>query len=327
MKLITTNHKKKKAQYIVSGIIALIILILWITIPLSDKSKWDVAVSNPYGMSKKSADLSLLDSSGVDAPGFPLTGALIDNPATKMDLEASSLFKMPENEEIYEEKSENNSNENNAGYSSDLLPNPPNINSPNAGDYVKGKLNKLPSIAGGNSQTMTFGGVHNKFFGQETAKADLVPLNSKISDEIKSAKKNTALEALQHVERQSTKALEAKNNDESRGAATSAFEKSQKSDALSLNSKEEKEAYQSGLELSKVDSDLKKNDPAISHKKIALPQPKKDEDESQKMEEEIKKMLLQMIIQATVGQVFGTMGQMMAMTMCPQCYKKGTSSD
>jgi hypothetical protein len=57
---------------------------------------------------------------------------------------------------------------------------------------------------------MTFGGVHNKFFGQETAKVDLVPLNSKISDEIKSAKKNTALEALQHVERQSTKALEAK---------------------------------------------------------------------------------------------------------------------
>jgi len=189
MKLITTNHKKKKAQYIVSGIIALIILILWITIPLSDKSKWDVAVSNPYGMSKKSADLSLLDSSGVDAPGFPLTGALIDNPATKMDLEASSLFKMPENEEIYEEKSENNSNENNAGSSSDLLPNPPNVNSTNTGDYVKGKLNKLPSIAGGNSQTMTFGGVHNKFFGQETAKVDLVPLNSKISDEINQLRK------------------------------------------------------------------------------------------------------------------------------------------
>jgi hypothetical protein len=66
--------------------------------------------------------------------------------------------------------------------------------------------------------------------------------------------------------------------------------------------------------------DFKRNDPSISHKKITLPKPEKDEDESKKMEEEIKKMLLQMIIQATVGQVFGVVGQMMAMNICPECY-------
>jgi hypothetical protein len=43
---------------------------------------------------------------------------------------------------------------------------------------------------------------------------------------------------------------------------------------------------------------------------------------ARKMEEEIKKMLLQVIIQATVGQVFGVIGQMMAMNICPECYSQ-----
>jgi len=323
MKLITANDKKKKVQYIVGGVIAFILLVLWITAPLSNKSGWDVAVSNPYGMSKKSADLALLDSAGADAPGLPLTGALIDNPATKLDLEASSLFRMPESEITYEENRDKLDGENgNSTGSADALSSPPSPNPGGAG-YVKGKLNKLPSLTGGNSGTMTVGTVHNKFFGQEAAKSELVPLDSKIND-IKSNKKNFALEALKHADLESKKALEAKNSDESRGAATSAFEKSQKVDSYYLNSKEENDSYQSGIELSKVESDFKRNDPAISNKKIALPKPTKDEDESKKMEEEIKKMLLQMIIQATVGQVFGAIGQMMAMNMCPECYGKKT---
>ena len=316
MKLIPVSDKKKKTQYIIAGIISIIILMLWITLPLTNKSVWDSSVSNPYGMTKKSADLSLMDSAGIDAPGAPLTGELIDNPATTLDLEASSLFKMPESESIYEESKDANKTQ---GGLADALPNPPSPNPSKSDGFVKSKLNKLSSLAGGNSGSMTVGTTHNKFFGQDVAKADLVGIDD---NKFKSSSdgKNVAFMALKYVEDQSVKAKDAKDTEQSRGSATSAFEKTKQVDTSYLNSKEEKEASASGLELSKAEMDFKRNDPSISHKKITLPTPKEDEDESKKMEEEIKKMLLQMIIQATVGQVFGVIGQMMAMNMCPQCY-------
>ncbi len=105
MKIVRREEKNKKVAYIIGGILSVVVLFFWVTMPLMDKSSWDASVVNPYGMSKKSADLAFLDSAGVDAPGSPLSGALIDNPATRLDLEASSLFKMPESEIKYEESS------------------------------------------------------------------------------------------------------------------------------------------------------------------------------------------------------------------------------
>ncbi len=171
---------------------------------------------------------------------------------------------------------------------------------------------------------MTVGSVHNKFFGSQKVDANLVPLNTK-SDEIKSSKKvNLALAALKTAEHNSLQAQQAKTAEESKGAATSAFDKTVKVDEYMLNSKEEKASHESGLSFAKAETDLKKNDPAISKKKITLPQPKKDEDESKKMEEEIKKMLLQMIIQATLGPIFGAIGQSISMTITGQSMPAGS---
>ncbi len=317
------QNKKKKLQYIIAGIIAFCIFALWVTLPLVNNSPWDSAVANPYAMSKKSADLALLDSAGADAPGNPLTGALIDNPATNLSLEASSLFKMPESELKYEEETKSEENVTSAD-SQVSVPNV-NVHGAGGGDFSpKGKLAKLPSLTAGNSGTMTIGTTHNKFFGQETGKAELVPLKDEKNFNT-GGKQNFALSALQKAEKQSLAALNAKQPDQQRGAATSAFEQTKKADESFLNTKDEQAQREAGLELSKIESDLKRNDPSISKKKISLPSPQKDEDESKKMEEEIKKMLLQMIIQATVGQIFGALGQMMAMQICPECYGKKPS--
>lgn len=324
MKFVNTyEKKKKKTQYIIASVISIIILSMWLTIPLMNKSSWDSTVSNPYGMSKKSADLSLMDSAGFDAPGQPLTGALIDNPATTLDLEASSLFKMPDSDIKYEEESSQDEDSiQNTKYTQTAHPNVGGIGVSNP----PSKLNKLPSLSGGNANTMTVGTTHNRFFGQNTAKAELIPAMQENSKDIKSTKRNFALEALKSAEKNSVASINAKSADAARTGALNAFEKSQKVDELYLSGKDEKDFKVSGLEIAKAETELKRNDPSVSKKKISIPQPKKDEDESKKMEEQIKQMLLQAIIQGIVGQVFGAIGQVMAMQMCPECYKKGSSN-
>ena len=306
MRIIRKEEKKKKAVYIMGGIVSVIILFFWITLPLMHKSSWDTSVTNPYGMSKKSADLALLDSGGIDAPGSPLTGALIDNPATTLDLEASSLFKMPDIEIKYEEEK---TEENTSSFSADANPSVPSVYK-GEGQISPGgaKLTKLPSLGGSSGGSMTVGSTHNRFFGTERGEAKLTPLNT-TSDEIKSKKGNLALAALKAAEKGSIMAESAKKAEESRGNASQAFEKSAKVDEYLLNSKEEKESAESGIALAKAEADFKKSDPSLSKKKIALPKPEKDEDETKKMEEEIKMMILKMIIQATIGSVFGAMGQ------------------
>lgn len=324
MKLLRKEEeKKRKMVYIIAGAIAVVIFFIWISLPLMQKSRWDFSVAKPYDMSKKSADLALLDSGGIDAPGSPLTGALIDNPATSLDLEASSLFKMPDNEIKYEEEKKD---EKTTSSSVDASVSAPSVSHPQAAAPSSGgKLNKLPSLGGSSGGTMTVGSTYDKFFGSQKADASLVPLNGK-SNDIKTTKGNLALAALKVAEKNSLLAEHAKSAEQSKGAATNAFEKGTKVDEYMLNSKEEKDVAESGLALAKAETDFKKSDPNLSKKKITLPQPSKDEDESKKMEEQIKMMLLQMILQATVGQVFGAIGQMMSMSICPQCYQKGSST-
>lgn len=309
MKLLKRKEEnKKKGAYIVGGIVSVVIFFLWVSLPLMQKSSWDTTVVNPYGMSKKSADLALLDSGGIDAPGAPLTGALIDNPATNLDLEASSLFKMPESDIKYEEEIEEKTSS-----SADINISAPSVSYPQVSAAGTPKLTKLPSLGGSSGGTMTVGTLHDRFFGSQKADAALVPLETKVkSDQIKTHKVNFALAALKEAEKQSLKALEANSAEQAKGSATTAFEKTAKVDEYILNSKEEKEVVESGLTLAKAEADFKKSDPNLSKKKITLPQPKKDEDESKKMEDQIKMMLLQMIIQATLGPIFGAIGQSLA---------------
>lgn len=320
VKFISTAGKKKKMQYIIASIVFVVILFIWITIPLLNESSWDSKVS--YGIPSKSASSALFDGVGVNAPGEPLTGALINNPATNPDGEASRLFSMPESDIEYEEKQTAQEPQ------VDRNVTPPAVSNPNSSVAQNiPKLSKMPSLGGSNNGTMTLGSKHRSFFGGGgDAKADLVPLDKTLKSGDNEKRKNYALMALQNAEKKSVAAAKSNDMDKAKGMAASAFEKTKKFDEDILNTDTEKQSANSGIELSNIQEQFRKNDPALSSKKITLPTPKEDEDENKKMEQQIKMMIIQMILQATLGSVFGAIGNMISMNMCPECYKKPSAS-
>ena len=141
MKILNTNDRKKKTQYIIASIIAILILCLWVTLPVLD-SGLGKGGSSSYGMQKKSADLALLDSAGIEAPGQPLNGAMIDNPATSLDMTASSLFKMPDQDTDADNSTSSDSSAvSNDSENIDSTISAPNVPSPSADKgFSKGKL-------------------------------------------------------------------------------------------------------------------------------------------------------------------------------------------
>lgn len=302
MKMAMTAKKPKKTQYIIGSVVAVLILFMWISLPLMNKTGSSSSAAYAGNFSKKSADLSLLsDGAGADAPGAPLSGELIDNPATALDMAASSLFSSgDDSSQTAESQAESSS-----GATADGgVPTPSDPGS-NYGSVPKGKLSVLPSLTAGNANSNTVGGTHNKFFGQETAKADFKP--SDLSDiKPKTEKGQAILASLKNAQDQSIKAAKSQNLDDARNSASSAFGASVKADNSKLETEEEKKFADAGVQLGKVDQNLKKNDPSLTKKDIKLPEPK--EAEVDNSEEEMKKMLMQMILQATVGSIFGGIG-------------------
>ncbi len=303
MKTIVTAKKPKKTQYIVGSVVAFLILFMWVSLPLMNKTG---SSSSPiYGgsFSKKSADLSLLaDGAGADAPGAPLSGELIDNPATALDMAASSLFSSGDSSETVQDESAAGAANSTADGN---VPVPDANPGSNYGSVPKGKLSVLPSLTAGNSNTNTVGGTHNKFFGQENAKADFKP--SDLSDiKPKSEKGQALLASLKNAQEQSVKAANSPNLNDARNSASQAFGASVKADDSKLVTEAEQKFAEAGTQLGKVDTSMKKNDPSLTKKEIKLPEPK--EMEVDNSDEEMKKMLMQMIIQATVGAVFSGIG-------------------
>lgn len=89
------GKKSKTAQYAIGGVVGFVILILWFSVPLMDKSAWNTAVPEGNPFSSKSVDLrGLSDGMSYEsgAPGSPLSGAMIDNPATSGQDINSSLY-------------------------------------------------------------------------------------------------------------------------------------------------------------------------------------------------------------------------------------------
>lgn len=303
MKTVMTAKKPKKTQYIIGSIVAVLILFMWISLPLMNKTGTSSSAAYGGTFSKKSADLSLLaDGAGADAPGAPLSGELIDNPATALDMAASSLFSSGDSSENPSETTSESSANSTADGN---VPVPDANTGSNYGSVPKGKLNVLPSLTAGNSNTNTVGGTHNKFFGQDTAKADFKP--SDLGDiKPKSEKGQALLASLKNAQDQSVKAANSANLSDAKNAATQAFGASVKADDSKLNTETEQKFAEAGMQLGKVDTSMKKNDPSLTKKEIKLPEPK--EMEVDNSDEEMKKMLMQMIIQATVGAVFSGIG-------------------
>lgn len=292
------SKKSKSTQYVIGGTVGVLILALWISLPLLSGSSMEgsVAAGNPF--KSKVADLSALSDipSEGGAPGSPLSGEMINNPATSGEDIASSLFQSGISEETPE-----------ASASADASAAAPEVPSasggapaPSAGGS-KAKLAAAASITGGNSNSMTAGGIHNKFFGSSNAKAEVAPAAA--ADPKKMAapnNKGTLAALLSNTADKSKLAANSGSMDASKGGAASAFTNTAKAGgSADLNSDLEAKSLESGLQLGQTAQDLKKSDPSLSKTKVTPPsKPKDATDESEEMKNQIKMMIIQMVLKA-----------------------------
>lgn len=301
------NKKSKSTQYAIGGTVAVIILALWIALPLMSGSSLDSSVSAGNPFRSKVADIGMLGSdisSEAGAPGSPLSGEMINNPATSGESIASSLFQSgPLEEETAE-----------AGAVADASASAPSAPGPSgsagapAPSGPKGKLSAAASITGGNSNSMTAGGKFDKFFGSGNQKAELTSANTADIKKMAGAdKKNSLVAMLNNSAQKSESAAKTGKADEARGGSAAAFGASSKGPGgENLNGELEHNTSLAGLQMGQTAQDLKKNDPSLSKTKITPPsKPEDATDESEEMKQQLKMMIIQMVLKMALGAVFG----------------------
>ncbi len=299
--------KSKSKQYVIGGTVAVIILGLWISLPLMNGSSLDSSSSsaNPYG--SRAANLSLLGSefsAEGGAPGSPMSGAMIDNPATSGSDIASSLFQSGPGEETPAEA---------AADASAAAPAAPGSGSGSASAGApsasgpKGKLTAAASITGGNANSMSSGGKHDKFFGSGNQKADFAPAAPADLKKMAGQDKRSGLVAmLGNSAEKSGLAAKSGNMDGAKGGASSAFANTAKgTGGADLNSDIESKSVGAGLQMGQTAQDLKKSDPSLSKTKITPPSKPEDvTDKNEEMRNQIKMMVIKMVLQMALGAVF-----------------------
>lgn len=302
------TKKNKSTQYVIGGTVAVIILGFWVSLPLLSGSSLDSSVSAGNPFRSKVADIGMLGSeisSEAGAPGSPLSGEMINNPATSGEDIASSLFQSGIG-------SEEETPVDATADASAPAPSAPGSGLASAGAPApsgpRGKLSAAASITGGNSNSMTAGGTHNKFFGSGGQKAEFTAAAPADFKKIAANDKKSSLVAmLSGSADKSLLAAKTGKADEARGGAASAFGGSVKGGASdNLNGELERGSALSGLQLGQTAADLKKNDPSLSKTKITPPaKPEDNKDASEEMKNQIKMMVIQMVLKMALGMVFG----------------------
>jgi len=301
-----TKKGSKSTQYVIGGTVAVIILALWVSLPLMSGSALDsnVAAGNPFR--SKVADIGLLGSdiaSEAGAPGSPLSGAMINNPATSGEDIASSLFQSgPLGDEPVDASAASASAEVSA----------PSGGAPSASAGAPApagagsKLRAAASITAGNSNSMTAGGTHNKFFGAGSQKSEFSPVAPADLKKPTVDKKNSLTAMLSSSAEKSSLAAKTGKLDDAKGGASAAFGGGSTAKGVDLNDDIEQASVASGLQMGQTAQDLKKNDPSLSKTKITPPsKPEDATDESEEMKKEIKMMIIKMVLQMVLGSVFG----------------------
>lgn len=304
------NKKNKAVQYVIAGSVAVVILGAWISSPLMSGSSMDSAVSAGNPFKSKVADIALLGGdNGATAPGSPLSGEMIDNPATSGLGSASALFQSGA------------SDDSGAGASasadaSGAAPEPSasgNAPSPSFGG-PHSKLQAAASISGSNANSMTTGSsLHDKFFGTGNNKAALssadkfggLPkggLNDKKGPSLLAALNSSAQKSQDAAGAAQSGSLAAASN----GASTAFGGGAAPNSGMDLSGQLEDQTVASGLQMGQTAQDLKKNDPSLNKTKVTPPsQPKDVTDQSEQMKQQIMMMVIQMVLKMALGAVFG----------------------
>ena len=315
--------KNKPAQYILSGIIAVVVLVAWISLPLISNSSLDSSVSAGNPFKSKVTDIGSLMGdipSGGWSQGSPLSGEMTDNPATSGESMVSSLFQSGVGDEEPSAGPDAAEGAGGPGMDSGMSGGP-------SGDYMgpasggsqgeRPKLNPQASFAGGGSNSSSASGPHSRFFGGDSAKPNFAPATGSNANVAREPAKNGALMSmLSNSAEKSRFAAKTGNLYAAHGGAASAFERTAKADTSDLTTDLENKSAVSGLSVGQAARDLKTNDPKLNSSKVTPPAPKPVEDK-ESTEEEIKKMLMQMIIQSTLGEMFGSVGQLLGSAINP----------
>ena len=305
------TRKNKSSQYVVGGTVAIIILGVWVSLPLMNNSSMSASVGAGNPFKSKVSDISALGSEVAlegGAPGAALSGEMINNPATSGEEILSSLFQSGPEDGAGAEAS--------ASASADVgaAPGPAGDSAapyaPSAGggrSAPGGKLNAVASLGGSSGGSMTAGGTHGKFFGSGNQKADFAPAVGADLKKIASGpdKKGAVTAMLNNTQAQSKLAASAGALGDARGGAAAAFGGSAKGGATaSLDSAAQQGAGAVGLEDGQATGNLKKNDPTLNKSKITPPAVT-PASEVKDPNEEMKKMIIQLIIKAAMGMAFG----------------------
>jgi len=316
------GKKTKPTQYIIGGVVAVIILGAWISIPLMSSSSLDSSAGSGNPFKTKTADVSSLGNdipSEGGAPGYSLSGEMLSNPATSGENIAASLFQSGP-DEAGSDGSGLDSGEVLPDSASADVSAPPSYDSGSDapdGDSESsaggGKLSAMASISGGNANSVTTGGKYEKPFGTGSDKADLVPISEQSlkSKNMSAAEKRKAMVAmLQNVDKKSSRAARSANFDAAGSGASSAFEKTAGGAGNSnLDSGAERGAASSGISFSGgATQNLKANDPSLNKNASTIPEPKAAaKDDSEDADKAMKKMLLEMLMSNVLGPMFGSL--------------------
>ena len=299
-----TGKKSKTKQYVIGGVVGVIIICLWLSIPLTRNSSMGASVAPGNFFKSSTVDVSSLGSDIPQeggAPGYALNGE-VNDPAVGESM-ASMLFQSGLEDETAPVEASAAGSAMPPGPRSDMFASAgaPELSGP------KGKLNVMPSMGGGGSNSATSGGAHNKFFGSGAAKTDFTPVavDPSLKKTTAAEKRNALVAMLQKTEEKSAQAVRSLNSASAAGAAASAFEKTSKADTSNLNTETERGAATSGLALGSAAQDLKRNDPQLNKSKVAPPTPKAVKDPNSD-DEEMKKMLMQMLMSSVIGPMFST---------------------
>lgn len=310
------GRQSKSKQYVIGGIVAAIILFMWISIPLMSNSSLDSSVSgSPF--KSRPADLGALnDGYSSDLPGQVLDGTMTDNPATSGEMIASSLFQLgPSDTETPGLEDSVSASGVSGGVGGGASAGGGGAFGAGGGPArfaPKGKVGGLGNIggaSGGGSQTS--GGKHEKFFGGGgNAKADMSPILPPSDGKGPGGeKKNAYLTALQNMDTKSSKAAQARTIVGARGGATSAFVGGKaKPDSLVKATEMLAGAGAAGLSGGGASAieELKGSDPKSKKPNFTPPKPEAKEAKDDE-NEKFKQMLIQMLIQSLLGPIFSNM--------------------
>lgn len=315
MPLVNSGKKSAATRYAAAGGITIIVALAWISLPLMQKSSLDTSVSYSSNFSGRSSNLRTLGL-GVapegQAPGSPLTGELVNNPASApAGIAPSSL---------YQSQGEGVSAGEQPSAAADVRPPEAGAAKSPARDYSaaapKAKLTTLPSLSGGGGGSSSAGSVNaSRFFGSGNVKAEVsLPSPAEDMKAYEKPAQGAVFSSLQKAESVSAAAAAAPDTLTAKGGASSAFETSKLSNRQ-LFAEMERISAGGGLKIGQAVKDLKTSDKNLSKKKLQSPMPYMDPFANS--DAIFKRMLLQTLISAVLGPAFGAVGGLVSQKVFP----------